>query len=178
MKIILWTQSPPKVQAIEEAIKSCIYFQEKEIEIIAVKANSWISDMPLSIEENILWAKNRAFDAKNIAEWDYYVWMEGWTTLIGNDAFLFWVVYVVSKDGNENYGISNMMKVPEVFHKRLYENGEELWPVLEEITGILWASKKAGAFWAWSDDMLTRSDQFKLAFLSAIPYFYNIYYKK
>jgi hypothetical protein len=32
----------------------------------------------------------------------------------------------VSKDGKENYGISNMMKVPEIFHKRLYENGEEL----------------------------------------------------
>jgi non-canonical (house-cleaning) NTP pyrophosphatase len=40
MKIILGTQSPPKVQAIEEAIKSCIYFQDLEIEITSVKANS------------------------------------------------------------------------------------------------------------------------------------------
>jgi len=27
MKIVIWTKSPPKVAAIEEAIKKCIYFE-------------------------------------------------------------------------------------------------------------------------------------------------------
>lgn len=178
MKIILWTISPPKVGAIKEAIKECIYFENENIEIIPLKASSDISDMPLTLEENINWAKNRARNARKINDsWDYYIWMEGWTTIIWEDAFLFWVVCIINKEWKENIWISNMMKVPKEFQKRLYENWEELWPVLEEITGILWASKKSWAFWAWSDDMLTRTDQFKLAFLSTIPYFYNIYYK-
>lgn len=170
--------SPPKLKAIEEWIKQCLYFQNQEIEVVWLKANSWISDMPLSLEENILWAKNRAKNAKLMDDsWDFYIWMEGWTTLIWEEAFLFWVVCIIDKNWKENIWISNMMKVPKIFKQRLYENGEELWPVLEEITWVLGASKKSWAFWAWSDDMITRSDQFKLAFLSAIPYFYNIYYK-
>ncbi len=176
MKIVLWTQSPPKVQAIESATKKCIYFENDTIEIIPVKASSWISDMPLSLEENILWAKNRALHAKELSSGDLFIWMEWGTTLIGEDAFLFGVVYIISKDGQENYGISNMMKLPKIFQKRLYENGEELWPVLEEITWNLDARKQNGAFGAWSDNMLTRSDQFELAFLSAVPFFYNKYY--
>lgn len=178
MKIILWTMSPPKLKAIEEWIRECIYLKDEKIEIVWVKASSWISDMPLSLEENILWAKNRAKNAQKLDNsWDFYIWMEWGTTLIWNEAFLFWVVCILDKNWKENIWISNMMKVPKEFQKRLYENGEELWPVLEEITWILWASKKSWAFWAWSDDMITRSDQFKLAFLSAIPFFYNIYYK-
>jgi len=37
MKIAIWTKSPPKVAAIEEAIKNCIYFEWKNIEIIPLK---------------------------------------------------------------------------------------------------------------------------------------------
>jgi hypothetical protein len=39
------------------------------------------------------------------------------------------------------------------------------------------ASKKWWAFAHWSDDMITRTDQFVLAFTSAIVAFYNKYYK-
>ena len=60
MKIVIWTQSAPKVEAIKEAIFKIPYFEGKDIEIIDIKVSSWISDMPTSIEENMIWAKNRA----------------------------------------------------------------------------------------------------------------------
>lgn len=57
MKIVIWTMSPPKVNAIEEAVSRCIYFENKNIEIKTIKVSSWVSDMPLSIEENMKWAQ-------------------------------------------------------------------------------------------------------------------------
>lgn len=176
MKIAIWTKSPPKVAAIEEVIKKCIYFENKNIEIIPLKVESNISDMPLSIEENMLWAKNRAENSKNEVSADFYIGMEWWTSKIGEKAYLFWVVYILDNNWKWHYGFSNMMEVPEQFEKRLYENWEELWPVLTEVTWVAWASKKTWAFGHWSDDMLVRKDQFMFAFLSAIPPFYNKYY--
>jgi len=178
MKIAIGTQSPPKVDAITEAAKECIYFKWKEIEVIAKKVDSGISDMPISLQENIDGAKNRAHNLiQNKIEADIYVWMEWWTTIIWENSYLFWVVYILDKDWKWSLWISPMMQVPNIIHKRIYEKWEELWPVLAEITGVESASKKTGWFWHWSDDMLTRKDQFLLAFTTAIAPLYNKYYK-
>ncbi len=178
MKIVIWTKSPPKVLAIEEAAKRCIYFDKIEIKTEAIKVESWVSDMPLSIEENMKWAQNRAINAKKeIIDADFYIWMEWWTSYIWQKAYLFWVVYILNSKWEWHFWFSNMMEVPKLFETELYKNKKELWEVLEKATWILNASKKNWAFWAWSDDMLTRKDQFISAFLSAIPTFYNNFYK-
>lgn len=177
MKIAIWTKSPPKVAAIKEAINKCPYFEWENIEIIPNEVESGISDMPTSIEENMEWAKNRAINTSKITDADFYIWMEWWTSYIWEKTYLFWVVYILNNKWEWHFWISNMMEIPEVFHKRIYVNKEELWPVLSEITWVEWASKKTWAFWAWSDDILTRKDQFEYAFLSAVPAFFNKYYK-
>lgn len=177
MLIAIATKSPPKVWAIEEAIKKCIYFENEKIEIISEKINSDVSDMPTSIEENMLWAKNRANNLSKTTKADFYIWMEWWTSFIWEKSYLFWVVYILNKNWKWHFWFSNMMEVPEIFHKRIYNNKEELWPILTELTWEQWASQKNWAFGHWSDDMLIRKDQFMFAFLSAIPAFYNKYYK-
>ena len=178
MKIVLWTQSPPKVKAIQQAIDNIVYFKNEQIEVIPLKVSSDISDMPISIEENMLGAYNRAYNAKKqISDADFYVWMEWWTTMIQDKAYLFGVVYLLDKNENWHYGFSNMMEVPEYFRKKIYNEGLELGPVLAQATKEENASKKWWAFAHWSDDMITRTDQFVLAFTSAIVAFYNKYYK-
>ena len=177
MKIAIWTQSPPKVKAIQQAIDNIVYFKNEEIEVIPLKVSSDISDMPISLEENMQWAYNRAHNCKKEVEADLYVGMEWWTTMIKDKAYLFGVVYILDKNWNGHYGISNMMEVPEYFRKKIYDEGLELGPVLAEATKEEWASQKWWAFAHWSDDMLTRTDQFVLAFTSAIVPFYNKYYK-
>lgn len=182
MILAIWTKSPPKVKAIQEASQTCVYFEGKAIELISEKVESWVSDMPLSLEENITWARNRAHNMKKLLDSqnktaDFYVWMEGWTTIIEEKAYLFGAVYIIDNHWNWHLWLSPFMEVPELFKKRIYENQEELWPVLAEITGTQNVSKKTGAFGHWSDNMLTRQDQFMLAFTSAICPFYNKYYK-
>ena len=177
MKIAIWTKSPPKVAAIEEAINKCVYFKDKKIEIIPLKVSSDISDMPTSEQENMTWAYNRAHNCKKEIEADFYIWMEGWTTMIWDKAYLFWVVFILDNSWNWHYGFSNKMEVPEYFRQKIYDEDLELWPVLSEVTKQENASKKWWAFAHWSDDMLTRKGQFVLAFLSGIVPFFNKYYK-
>jgi inosine/xanthosine triphosphatase len=178
MKIAIGTQAPPKVNAIKEAVEKCVYLKWQKIDIISKKVDSGIWEMPISLEENILWAQNRA---KNlIKEWveaDLYIWMEGWTTIIWENSYLFWAVYIIDKKWKWSLWLSPMMQLPDIFHERVYTHWEELGPVLSEITWVEWASKKTGSFGHWSDDMLTRKDQFFLAFTAAICPFYNKYYK-
>ena len=132
--------------------------------------------MPISLDETILWAKNRAHNVSKITDANFYIWMEWWTTLIWEKAFLFGCVYIVSPDWKEHFWLSPMMELPTEFQRRIYENWEELGPVLQEISWELWASQKSGSFWHWSDNMLTRKDQFSLAFIAAISPFFNQYY--
>ena len=100
MKIIIGTQSPPKVQAIQEAIAKCPYLQSQTIEIISIKANSEISDMPTSMTENMLGAKNRAINSQKLhPDADFYIGMEGGTDFIGEKSYLFGVVYILAKSG-------------------------------------------------------------------------------
>jgi len=178
MKIVVWTTNPAKINAIKQAIAEIPYFENENIEIIPLKVDSGISDMPITAEENMLGAKNRAHNCKaQIPDADFYIGMEGGTTKYDDKAYLFGVVYILDKNWEFHYGFSNMMEVPEFFRKKIYDEGLDLGPVLEEITKEENASKKWWAFAHWSDGILTRTDQFVFAFKSAIVPFFNRYYK-
>lgn len=179
MKIAIWTQNPAKIEAIKQWVNKCIYINQKDVEFVSDAVDSGVSDMPTSLEENMTWAKNRSLNLqKKYSNVDFCIGMEWWTSYFQDKAYLFWVVYISNSKGKWHFGMSNMMEVPEIFRKRIYQNNEDLGAVLEELSWIEWASKKNWAFGAWSDDNLTRTDQFVFAFLSAIPPFFNCFYKK
>jgi len=178
MKIAIWTLREPKIQAIKEAIKACPYFSQKEIEYIAQKVPSDVSDMPLSLEETMKGAQNRARNLKNIwVEADFYVGLEWGTFKVGDRTFLLGVVYVENSVWEGHFGLSPAIEVPKKIEKMLYEEGKELGPIMEELSGVVDIRSKNGSMWAWSDDMLTRKEEFVLAFQAAISPFYNSFYK-
>jgi len=133
--------------------------------------------MPISLEENMKGAYNRTLNSKKEVQADLYIWMEWWMQMIDNKAYLFWVVYILDNKWEWHYWFSNMIEVPELFRKKIYEDGLELWAVLAEITNEEKISHKWWAFDCWSDGMMTRKSQFVLAFMSTIVPFYNKYYK-
>ena len=79
MKIALGTERAPKIQGIKDGIATCPYFEgiRDSIEYICKAVPSDISDMPLSIEEVILGAENRARNLQKLGiEADYYIGIE------------------------------------------------------------------------------------------------------
>ncbi|MDP2091213.1 MAG: inosine/xanthosine triphosphatase [Candidatus Gracilibacteria bacterium] len=179
MIIAIGTTRLPKVEGIKEGIKSCPYLNHIEnIEYILEKSDSNISDMPLSIDEIILGAKNRSQNMKKsgiVA--DFYIGIEGGTTKIGNKKYIGGVVYIENKEGKGHYGISAMMEVPDIIEDMLYNKGLELGPVMGELSGKTDIRSENGSMGAWSNDMFTRIDEFATAFKAAICPFYNDYYK-
>jgi non-canonical (house-cleaning) NTP pyrophosphatase len=77
MKIVIGTLAAPKIAAIQEAITKTPYFATQEVEIQPVQVSSGISEMPISLEETMQGAKNRAENAKKqIEHADFYIGME------------------------------------------------------------------------------------------------------
>ncbi len=178
MRIAIWTTRAPKVDGIKEGVNACPYLKDKEIEYILQKVPSDISDMPLNIEETMAWARNRAQNIMKMwIEADYYIWIEWWANKLGDKAYLWGVVYVENNFWEGHYGFSPVMEIPKEIERRLYKDWEELGPIMWELSGKTDIRSENGSMGAWSEDMLTRQDEFASAFKCAISPFYNEYYK-
>ncbi|NDK08854.1 DUF84 family protein [Candidatus Gracilibacteria bacterium] len=178
MKIAIGTIKVPKVEGVKEAVSSCPYFEGEEIEYILQKVESGVSDMPLSKEETMIGAKNRATNMRDMGiKADYYVGLEGGTWDIMGTKYLGGVTCIVDKNGEYHYGISHSIEVPKLVAKKLYEEDMELGPVMSELSGITNIQSKNGAMGALSNDMLVRKTQFIMGFQMAISPFFNKYYK-
>lgn len=180
MKIAIGTLRAPKVEGIKEAIAVCPYFSEvkNNIEYILQNVSSDVPGMPLSTEEIMKGAKNRADNLfKAGIQADYYIGIEGGTTRLDGRAYIHGCVYVRDSGGTGHYGFSAMISVPKLVEKRLYEEGLELGPVMGELSGRIDIRSENGSVGAWTDDMFTRKDEFGTAFKMAIAPFYNKYYR-
>lgn len=179
MKIAIWTLKAPKVDGVKQAVSECLYFKNIEnVEYILESVYSDISDMPLSIEETMTWAKNRAQNIKK--KWiiaDYYVGIEWGTTDILGTKYIGGIIYIENYLWEWHFWFSPMIEVPKKVEKMLYEEGLELGPVMSKLSGITNIQSQNGSMWAWSDDMFTRQDEFCDAFKAAIAPFYNTFYK-
>jgi inosine/xanthosine triphosphatase len=179
MKIAIGTTRTSKIEWIKQGVLDCPFLQDIQKQIIYLPHNveSWISDMPLSMDEVMLWAKNRAKNIKSISSADYYIWIEWGTTQIWDKKYIFWVVYIENDSPKWHFGFSPMMEVPSIVEKKLYQDWLELGPVMGILSGNTNIRSENGSMGAWSNDMLTRVDEFSSAFKAAISPFYNDYYK-
>ena len=180
MKIAIGTTRKPKIDGVKKAIETCPYFQniEDEIEYITKDVLSNVSKMPMTLDEIMLGAKNRAknlFEAGVVA--DFFVGIEGGVEKFGEKAYLLGCVYIESAKGEGHYGFSPMMEVPEIVWRRMYDKGEELGPIMENLSGGRDVRSENGSMGMWTDDMLVRRDEFVFAFYSAIAPFFNEYYR-
>ena len=155
MRIALWTKSPPKIEAITEACKQYPFFSWGDISIISEAIPSLVADMPLSLEENMKWAENRAIWARELLKEksehaDFYVWMEWWWMLIWEKWYLFGTVCIINNDWKKHFWFSSMIEIPQDIKKRLYEDNEELWPIMDELTWIYRTKDWEWCIWTWT----------------------------
>ena len=178
--IAIGTTRAPKIDGVKEGFSVCAEkFPALQDEIcwITEASDSGISDMPLSLEEVLTGAKNRAESLKNKwIEADYYIGTEGGVSKIFGKSFLFGTVYILHKSGEAHMGISPMIEVPEKIDHLLYAEKQELGPVMDSLSGMVDIRSQNGSMGAWSNDMFTRADEFAVATKSAMSPFFNTYY--
>ena len=178
MLIAIWTLRKPKTEAVELAIQECPYFQWQIIKYETRSVSSDVSDMPLDIDEVMLWAKNRVQNLKKeIENANFYVGLEWWTSKIWDKYFLFWVSYIENNQWKWYYGFSPMIEIPPKIQHELYQNKRDLWEVIEELSDRENVKSNHGTFWELSDDIITRVDSFKISVKTAIAPFFNKFWK-
>ncbi|MDD2515665.1 MAG: inosine/xanthosine triphosphatase [Candidatus Gracilibacteria bacterium] len=178
MKIAIGSTRGPKVEGVKLGVIECPYFKGQEVEFLTFKVESGVSDMPLSFNETMLGAKNRAEILKKSGiEADFYVGLEGGASMIGEKAYLFGVGYIESQNGEGHFGISNMIEIPKKIETALYKEKKELCNVINELSGKTGVKDNGGTFYELTDGMFERTDEFKKIFELAISPFFNQFYK-
>ena len=166
MKIAVGSTNPVKVTAVRHTVLRIW----PEAEIIPVSVPSGVSDMPMTDEETLTGARNRAMVARAALDADFGIGLEGGVhpepfglTLHG------WVVVV---DGNGRIGIGGggRLPLPEQIAQKVLA-GTELGHVMDDLLGDHNSKQKGGAVGALTNGLILREETFALAVAYALAPF-------
>ena len=161
MKVVVGSTNPVKVGAVIDAFHQ--YFPD--CTVIGKKVASGIKEQPLSEEETVRGARNRA--RASVVDGDYGVGLEGGVTEIEGVMFeCAWCV-VVDKEGREGVGGGLYFELPEKVASRIRVGGE-LGPIMNELTGEEKVKEKAGAIGIFTRGKLDRKTAYVQLVTSAL----------
>jgi inosine/xanthosine triphosphatase len=167
MRVAVATTNPVKVEAVRRAFGR---FWE-DIEIISLAAESGVSIMPMAEAETEQGAVNRARAVAGEGI-DYSVGLEGGCEERESGMYLFGKVAIIDKRGVIGISTTGQMLLPEVVARRL-RKGEELGPIMDDITGQEDLKKKEGAVGYFTRNNIKRMDSFEQAVILALARFIN-----
>jgi inosine/xanthosine triphosphatase len=168
MLIAIGSTNPVKIAAVEEAAR--YYWVDASCR--AIEVDTGVSAMPMSDEETVLGARNRAEHARDCLGADIGIGLEGgametpWGLFLTN-----WVV-AIGAGGKIGYGSSTRMRLPNEVAEAL-RCGAELGPTMDRITGRVKSNHSNGAIGHFTHDLVLRKDAFLHAVAYALVIFVN-----
>lgn len=167
MKVAVGSLNPTKVKGVKEAYIKV--FGERVI-VIPTKVHSHVSPQPLSLEETLQGAINRAKEALSFIHDSYHG--------VGIEAGLFrlptghWidvqVAVIISREGRMGVGIGPAFPIPEYVIRRVTRDFIEMEKVMEEISGVKSIGEKMGAIGFLTNNIIKREDLTRIAVLMAL----------
>jgi len=130
MKIVLGSTSGTKKEILDKALKSLV---KGRYEIVSVNVDSEISDQPLSENETINGATNRARSAfKKVPGADFAVGLEGGLNKAnGTSYFLVCGAAIVDSNQKTYIGLGGQLELPKEVSNRI-KNNEQFGEVIRE----------------------------------------------
>lgn len=171
MRVVVGSQNPVKVWAVEEAFRK--YWPE--IAVVGVEVVSGVGEQPMSENETMIGARQRARAALEVDRVaDYGVGLEGGVTEIGSRMFECAWACVVKRPadakamaGEEGLGGGLYFELPDKIAQRIRKGGE-LGPIMDEMTGEENVKQKGGAIGMFSKGRLDRRQAYVQIVLSAL----------
>ena len=174
----------PKIEAVRDALSVIHPFLNggAEYDIVPVEVPSGVRHTPLSREDLMLGAQQRAEALVRIAKesnapWSYFIGLEGGFDVIREGAkrwvFLESWAYVADDKGNSAFGRSGAVLVPEALAKTVVDEGIELSEAIDAFARGRGIRDAQGAWGVLSRNLITRQDAFRVAVISALVPFYN-----
>jgi len=205
MKIVyiaVGTQRRPKLNAVWEAVSvfGTLIDPDARFEVVGVEVESGVTHTPLSREETMTGARQRAEALVKLAQqknepWEYFVGLEGGLDVVGQaflpvhkDArsatnltnapatrhvFLHNWAYVCDRHGRGAFGQSGAIVLPAALAATVVDQGVELSQAIDEYAGGRGIRDAQGAWGVLSRNIITRQDSFRTAVINAFAPFYN-----
>jgi len=165
--IAVGSTNPVKVNAVRNVL-SRIY---GDIKVIGVKVDSGVSEQPLSEEETIVGAINRAKRARDAVDADLGVGIEAGLvktpyTLSGYMDVQYCAI--IDRRGVITLGQGPGFEYPKLVVRRILREGKSAGEIFEEITGIVDIGKKIGAIGYLSKGFINRTKLSEIAVVMAM----------
>jgi len=169
MKLIsVGSKNPVKISAVENVVKKLW----PDAEVVSVDTPSGVSDQPMSDDESIRGATNRARAAMDKMEADLGIGLEGSVVDTEHGMFLSGWVVAVDRNGTIGMGSGGRLFLPEKIAVEL-RNGEELGPVMDKFIDGHNTKQKQGTVGVLTNNLVTRTDSFEKNVIYALTKFIN-----
>ncbi len=168
MKIVVGSTNPVKISATEGAFKKI--FPNEKISVVGVKVSSGVSDMPLSPEETLQGATNRA---KNALQKDYEanfgVGIEGGLECHPRTGWFLraWVALLEKETGRLLIGSTFGMWLPDPLIHYMKEKNVDLAAAIDLILKIKEVGRTTGVYGLLTKSLVDRKSAFIDAIISA-----------
>jgi inosine/xanthosine triphosphatase len=173
----------PKVEAVREAMALLgpRLAAGANFEIVGVEAPSGVGHTPLSREETMLGARQRAealvrMNREQGGAWKYFVGLEGGLDSVtsNGERLVFLQNWAYVTDGAIGaYGQSGGVLLPEALAHTVVDQGVELAHAIDTFAGQHGIRDGQGAWGILTGGVITRQDAFRVAVISAFAPFIN-----
>jgi len=173
-----------KMNAVSAALASFGSYlsADTEFEVQGVDVPSGVRHTPLTREDTMAGARQRAEALRNVARdknapWEYFVGLEGGLDVIreGSSQWVFlenWA-YAVDRSGRGFFGQSGAVLLPAPLVESVVNQGVELSEAIDSFAGSRGIRDAQGAWGILTHDVITRQDAFRVAVINAFAPFFN-----
>jgi inosine/xanthosine triphosphatase len=173
----------PKLAAVREAVDGMISLLSAgtSIEIAGVEVESGVSHTPLSREESMRGARQRAEALQKLAHeegkpWNYFVGLEGGldSVMENGERRVFLESWAYVSDGTRgHFGRSGAVELPEALAEEVFVKGTDLSIAIDRFAGEEGIRDAQGAWGVLSANKITRQEAFRVALIAAFAPFFN-----
>lgn len=167
LKISVGSTNPVKLNATAEAFELI----NGKTEVIKLDVDSEVSDQPTTDGEAIEGAKVRAEKSIKSGDYDFGVGLEGSVADSEYGMFLTGWAYLINNESSYLGGGGRLL-LPESIAGRI-RDGEELGPVMDEVTGKKEVKEGPGAIGIFTDGIITRQQAYRNAIIFALARYLN-----
>jgi inosine/xanthosine triphosphatase len=173
IKIAVGSKNPVKIAAVQSVVEKVW----PAVTILPTPVPSGVSTMPMSDEECLTGARNRAIAARQAADTDFGFGLEGGVHEGPAGLLLMGWVVAVHRNGREGVGGTARLPLPASIAEQVLA-GRELGPLMDELLGEENVKQKGGAVGALTAGLVPRSDTFAVAVAYALaPFVASKFYR-
>ena len=155
MKIAVGSANPAKVRSVESVVGTLF----PGAEVAGVTTDSGVSEEPMSRDEMIEGAINRAKRSREALDADYGVGMEGGHEIVSGRQFVCGFIAVVDREGKIGVGSSSRMELPKKIADRM-KAGERFHDIVDELVGESDMGQKRGLMGVLTNGLFPRETSY------------------